>query len=217
MNIIILGDKFQKRMKSKGCMGLFKTKNMYRIVQQYQTIKKIFPIANMFYVYGFESKKLLNSLEKYQNLIRDVNFIYNDSYDKYNYGYSLSLVSNYLSDDTIICFGDTSLSNLHLLGIKDQFSKIIISNNTGELGCVISNSKIENVFYDLENPIEEIYFIKKQDISILKEILQNKSLGINNMFIFEIINKMIDKNVMFKPIQNNKTTLNKKIKSKYVI
>jgi choline kinase len=217
MNIIILGDKFQKRMKSKGCVGLFKTKNTYRIVEQYQTIKKIFPIANIFYIYGFESKKLLNSLEKYQNLIRDVNFIYNDNYNEYNYGYSLSLVSEHLRDDIIICFGDTSLSNLHLLGIKDQFSKIIISNNTSGLGCVISNSKIENIFYDLENPIEEIYFIKKQDSSILKEILDKKSLGINNMFIFEIINKMIDKNVVFKPIQNNKIILNKKIKNKYVI
>jgi hypothetical protein len=217
MNIIILGDKFQKRMKSKGCVGLFKNKNTYRIVQQYQTIKKIFPIASIFYVYGFESKKLLSSLEKYENLIKDVNFIYNDNYDKYNYGYSLTLASKHISDDTIICFGETSLSNLYLLSMKDEFSKIIISNNTNGLGCVISNSKIENIFYDLENPIEEIYFIKKQDTNILKEILKNKSLGINNMFIFEIINKMIDKNVMFKPIQNNKMNLNKKIKSKYVI
>jgi choline kinase len=217
MNIIILGDKFQKRMKSKGCMGLFKTKNIYRIVQQYQTIKKIFPKANVFYVYGFESKKLLNSLEKYQNLIRDVNFIYNENYNKYNYGYSLSLVNKYMSDDVIICFGDTMLSNLHLLSAKDECSKVLVGSNSNGLGCVITNSKIENIFYDLENQIEEIYFIKKRDTSILKEILKNKTLGINNMFIFEIINKMIDKNVVFKPIQNNKITLNKKIKNKYVI
>jgi choline kinase len=217
MNIIILGDKFQKKMKSKGCMGLFKIKNKYRIVEQYEIIKKIFPTANIFYIYGFESKKLLNSLQKYDDLVRDVSFIYNDRHDKYNYGYTLSLASEHINDDIIICFGDTTLSNINLLRVKDEYSKIIIGNNSNELGCVISNSKIENIFYDLENPIEEIYFIKKQDISILKQILENKSLGINNMFIFEIINQMIDKNVMFKPIQNNKINLNKKIKSKYVI
>ena len=39
MNIIVLGDKFQKRMKSKGCVGLIKINNKSIIQLQHKTIK----------------------------------------------------------------------------------------------------------------------------------------------------------------------------------
>jgi hypothetical protein len=46
-----------------------------------------------------------------------------------------------------------------------------------------------------------MYFIANKDIGKLKDILDQP---IKNMFIFEIINKMIDNNVSFQPLKIEK-------------
>jgi choline kinase len=203
MNIIILGDKFQKRMKSKGCVGLFRSDNDYLIIKQYKVLKKIFPQAKIIYVYGFEHKKLLITLDQYPAIKTDIELIYNADYDFYNYGASLEIAKNYLDDDTIIMFGDTIVDkNLFMkFDLKEQASQIIINNRSNnKLGCVINKLKIENIFYDLDNKIEEIYLFCKQDAKIMHTFLNNKSQAIKNMFIFEIVNQLIDMQVNIKPL-----------------
>lgn len=209
MNIIILGDKFQKRMKSKGSVGLLKIDRDYLIVKQYKSIRKFFPDAKIVYIYGFDSKKFLNTLEnEYQYIINDIEFIYNNHYDQHNYGYSLELAKDYLQEDILILFGYTILSNAILdeINTTEKVSKIFITNNKdNKLGCVINNSRIENIFYDLDNKLEEIYFITKHDSSLLRKILEDKKLVCKNMFIFEFINKLIDNNVHIKPVITTQT------------
>jgi choline kinase len=218
MNIVILGDKFQKRMKSKGCVGLFKHNNEYLIVKQYRVFKRFFPDCKIIYVYGFEHKKLLSVLSQYPNIIKDIELVYNIEYEQYNYGSSLRLVSNYLSDNTILLFGDTIIdtNTLTRININDAYSQIVINDNkANKLGCVINNSKIENIFYDLNNKIEEIYFLAQKDARLLQEILNKPSQNIKNMFVFELINNLIDRNVIIKPLHTNIKNYTKK-KTKYV-
>jgi choline kinase len=201
MNIIILGDKFQKRMKSKGCVGLFKSGNDYLIIKQYKMLKKIFPKAKIIYVYGFEHKKLLIALDEYPEIKQDIELVYNPDYDLYNYGASLHLVREYLNDDVIIMFGDAIIDKSLFVkfDLKQKTSQIIINNQSNnKLGCVVNQLKIENIFYDLDNRIEEIYLLCKQDAMILINFLNSKSQAIKNMFIFEIINKLIDMQVNIK-------------------
>ena len=64
MNIIILGDKYQKRMKSRGCVGLIKYNNKNIISHQYKTLHSIFPNANIIYVYGFDNKRFISYINK---------------------------------------------------------------------------------------------------------------------------------------------------------
>jgi len=201
MNIVILGDKFQKRMKSKGCVGLFKSGNDYLIIKQYKMLKKIFPKAKIIYVYGFEHKKLLIALDEYPEIKQDIELVYNPDYDLYNYGASLHLVREYLNDDVIIMFGDAIIDKSLFVkfDLKQKTSQIIINNQSNnKLGCVVNQLKIENIFYDLDNRIEEIYLLCKQDAMILINFLNSKSQAIKNMFIFEIINKLIDMQVNIK-------------------
>lgn len=218
MNIIILGDRFQKRMKSKGCVGLYKNNNTYLIIKQYKTLKKIFPDANIIYVYGFEHKKFLSSINQYDELLNNIQFVFNPNYELYNYGSSLQLVKEYLLEDTIILLGDLVLDYKIISRLKNdnKYSKVVITNKKNKLGCIVQNSKVENIFYDLDNFIEEIYYITKKDISSLKEILSSESVAIKNMFIFELLNKMIDSNVAIKALICSYQTINKN-KTKNVI
>jgi CTP:phosphocholine cytidylyltransferase-like protein len=220
MNIIILGDKFQKRMKSRGCVGLFKIGNDYLIIKQYKVLKKLYPDAKIIYVYGFEHKKFLNIIKQYSDVLEDIELVYNPNYELYNYGASLQLVKDRIKNDTIITFGDTIIDRrlFAQFDIGKRFSQIIVShNNKNKLGCIISSLKIQNLFYDLDNKIEEVFYFTKQDAKTLQKFLENNNLSIKNMFIFEIINKLIDMKMDIRPlIQNTKYKISK-MKRKNVI
>lgn len=205
MNVIILGDKFQKRMKSKGCVGLIKINNKTIIENQYKIIKNKFPKANIVYVHGFESKKFYNFISK-QNLIDNIIPIYNPEYIKYNSTYSLKIAEQYLNTDCLILFGDQLLNtNIFDNFERSEKSKVFINKNSkNRLGCTINdNNIIENITYDLENYLQEIYYFSQNDIRLVKELAINKLYY--NYFIFELVNKLIDNKVEIIPFNvNNK-------------
>lgn len=207
MNFIILGDKFQKRMKSKGCVGLIKINNKSIIQHQHKIIKQVFPQSNIVYVYGFESKRFHSFIHKNDQLNTDIVSVYNPHFEEYNNAYSLSLVQNFLNDPCIILFGDTIIS-------KKTFDKFIPQNGSqifvskkhkNRLGCIINDSKIENISYDLDNYLAEIYYLTKDHARMIKNLLGNK---INyNCFIFEIMNKLIDMDQTIYPFFSEHSSL----------
>ena len=189
MNCIIIGDRYQKGMKSKGCAGLIKFDKYHNIFQhQYTTIKKYFPKINIFYIGGFESKKLENFLQKHY---ADVRFIHNINFETSNDAYSLYLAKDILNNDTLILFGYTVFTKTTL----DKFNKnigsqIFMTNNQNDsIGCVINNNRIENISFDLPDTINDIYYIASKDIEYFKNKLDNKY---HNYFLFELLNDLID-------------------------
>jgi CTP:phosphocholine cytidylyltransferase-like protein len=216
MNCIILGDKFQKRMKSRGCVGLFKHNNKTIIQYQYQTIRELFPQAHIAYVCGFESKRFISFMEKkiipYDSKI---DIIHNKHYDKYNYGYSLSLARDYLNNDCLIMFGDQIINKntFHRFNPVEGSKVFLSKNNKNPLGCIIGDNKIENIAYDLDNFLCNIYYLCNQHTNLLKDMLTNSK--IYNYFIFEIINRMIDINNNISPLFiSHKESRLQKIKGK---
>lgn len=204
MKCIILGDKFQKRMKSKGCVGLIKINNSTNLVQhQCDVLTKYFPEADIIYVCGFEHKKLLNFLDKNPQLKNKLKIIYNQNYDIYNSAYSLYLTKEHLSDDCIILSGDHIIGNIFQKFSKLDHSQVFISrNNTKNLGCIINDSIIENIAHDLDNYLYDIYYISKNDIAQLYSHIDNKSN--HNCFVFELINKLIINNHKIYPFFTNR-------------
>lgn len=199
MNFIILGDKFQKRMKSKGCVGLIKINNKPLIEHQYSIIKESFPNAKIIYIHGFESKKFLSFIYKNNKIFKDLITIYNPNYDKYNHAYSLSLAKDYLIKDSYILFGDSVLHKKTFVGARDsQVSHVFINKKyKNKLGCIVNNSKITNIAYDLDNYLSDIYYISRTQSGVLTQILNPVNY---NCFIFELINIMIDMNQTIKPL-----------------
>lgn len=207
MNFIILADKYQKGMKSKGGLGLLKLNTRTNMIEhQYKQIKKVFPKAKIIYVYGFDSKKIETFLQekKYKDLIQ----IYNPNYDHHNFAYSLRLASDYLDKDCFITFGDVGFkSSIFNNFSKDNGSQIFINNKQKhKIGCVINDNRIMHISFDLGNYISQIYYISKKDAERLRQLTSQENL--KNYFFFEIINKLIDNNVGFYPfIKNNKNLI----------
>lgn len=206
MNFIILGDKYQKGMKSKGCVGLIKINKTQNIFEnQYKIIKALYPLANIIYIHGFESKKFTNFLTK--NQYSDIKHYYNDKYETNNQTFSLSFAQEFLNDDCFIMLGDNILSK----NIFNKFnpklgSQIFITNNSSnDIGCIINNNMIENISFDLDNRLNNLYYINKDAANFLASLVSNKKY--HNSFIFEMINKSIDIGLCFKPYYLNKKIL----------
>lgn len=208
MNFIIIGDKYQKGMKSKGCSGLIKINKTYNIFQnQYDNIKKIFPKANIVYVGGFESKKIENFLSKYYD---DVLFVNNREYESFNDGHSMFLAKEFLQSETFIMLGYTLLEirTFKKFNINLGSQLFITENSDSPIGCIITNNTINNITFDLPNYVEDIYYLSKPDSRSLHKLLQNNRY--KNYFMFELINQLIDTGVVIKPHFYKKTK-----KSKY--
>jgi hypothetical protein len=202
MNFIILGDKYQKGMKSKGCVGLIKiNKNDNLFENQYRTIKEFDPSANIIYVYGFESKKFINFINKHSYALE---LLYNDKYETNNQTFSLSLAKNFLNNDCFIIFGDNILKKTMFNKFNTKLgSQIFISSGLdSNIGCIIHNNAIENISFDLDNKLTNIYYVNQVTASRISDLISDQKY--HNSFIFEIINKIIDTGTIFKPYFMNK-------------
>lgn len=220
VDIIILGSKPIKGMKSKGPLsdvGILKNQTL--IENQIKNIKKKININKIFYVGGYRFADLL----KHQN----INYINNSQYDIKNNGYSLKLaLAQSNADRVLIIFNKVILSHNIFHFFNFNYSQIFISDYIDySVGSTLNNSSIINLFYNLDNKCCGIYYITGHELKCLKEICLRDN--IDNVFIFEIINRTIDmggnyrfnkvtnKNSIF--IVNNNKTLEyiKKYANKY--
>ena len=181
-------------MKSKGCAGLTpynKRANLFQ--QQCSSIKKIFPKSDILYVYGYDSKRFGSFLENHTQ--DDTYYILNKEYPIYNHGHSLYLARDKISqsDECLILLGyDPILPKEIGVAKKHKKSSAIIDlKKKSKLGCILDKEtrSINHIFFDLDNHISNIYFLKQPEITILQELLENDN--VHNMFLFEIMNNII--------------------------
>lgn len=205
MKCIILGDKYEKGMKSKGCSGLLPVNTKVNLLEhQYKTIKKAFPNCQIIYIYGYESKKINDYFKK-----KDCNiqFVKNELYEDTGYATSLNLANQYMDGDCFILSGNIKYSSKSLQEINRKNSQIIVNTKQPyKLGCSVDENMIADmIVYGADNYLTNCYFVKKHDIDIMKFLLSDKN-NLNN-FIFEIVNKMIEHGVEFEI--NNTNSKNK--------
>jgi choline kinase len=208
MNCIILADKFDRGMKSRGCCGLVPVSNTKVLIQdQYNKLKKVFPECKIIYIYGHESKKI-EHFYKTSNL--DIVLTKNDIYNTRGYGYSLFLAEKYIKDNCLILSGSRKFSTEILKTIDHNSSQIFTNKKIKyKLGChVIKENQAKQICYDAENYISDLYYINEKDVDILKHLVKDSN-NYNN-FVFEIINKMINHGVNFQIKNiNSKNKFNK--------
>lgn len=192
MNTIIIADKFQKRMKSKGCVGLIKDKkNKTFVEKQYAILNDAFHIKQIAYIYGFDGKRFESFFLKNEDSLSGLYPIYNPNYEKYNTGFSLSFVAKFLEDECMILFGDTNITKQTFKNFDNQQSQLFLcsSSNSG-LGCVIQDDYVRHISYQLDNTLSEIYYLNKEAAFGLSRIVATNKF--NQYFLFELINKLID-------------------------
>jgi CTP:phosphocholine cytidylyltransferase-like protein len=200
MNCIILGDKYNKGMKSKGCCGLIKFNNKLTILEnQYHILKSIFPTINIVYIYGFEDKRFIDFVLKRK---LEITPVLNSNYNKYNQSYSLYLAKNFLQESSIILGGYVTLNKpmIKKINKKENYSQIFLSDTEKRdniPGCIVVDDSIKNFSFNLSNNIKEIYYLNRSTSRLLQSILKEDTY---NYFLFELMNKIIAKKHILQPI-----------------
>lgn len=205
MNCVILADKIFKGIKSKGWVGSLPVNSQSSLIDhQLKVIEKQFPRCKIFYVYGFDSKKVENYLHK---IHKDVTFVNNEEYNKYGQIYSIYKVIDLIEKECLFLNGDLVLQPSMFKNFNKRYSQIFVNNkSSSELGASIDEkNNVQHISYGLDNLVTNMFFINEKSINNFKKNVENWNY--RNYFCFEIINKMIEQGNNFKAQQINRSNL----------
>jgi choline kinase len=198
IDAIIIVPEITKGMKSVGSKSLLRIrKSKYILDYQIEQISSVSKKIRIHIATGFDNEKIKKAVNKYNN----VNICHNDEYEATNYGKSLEILVKSLPENSkglfILCSGILfKKQTLHHTNFKNN-SKIFLLNKPKinfNIGCN-QNTEDDYLFYDLPETWSECVFLNKNAIKILQQQIELQN--ISQMYIFEIINLLISKNVYF--------------------
>lgn len=206
IDILLISPEITKGMKSIGSKCLLPLrKNLTVIEYQISQLQKIKPSKITINI-GFDAEKIKKTLNRYKTINYLVNKNYQDtnqsdnliSYIKKNSPKSLLIINNG------ILIKNNIISKKYLSGECKIFLLNKFKNNF-EIGCS-ETKKTEYLFYDMPEPWSEIFYLNEEAISLLAKY---DSEIFSQMYLFETINFLLQKNVNFKKVYINKTHISK--------
>lgn len=219
INIVFLCHEITKGMKSFGPKALIpvgkKNKTIPLIIKQINNVIKNYKDNEykLHVVVGFEHERVVKALK---DVAANVNII---RYDKYHTTNSSGAVIHCLKqigggnflfiDNGIVISYKPSNLNKSIIPIIKQNSDI---DNTFGIGATISDNRIEYLFYDLPTKWSEIIYLSKSDYDLILDLCSKKSL--DHMFLFEMINFLIESKLKFFTDYINNTKITKIINYK---
>jgi len=198
---ILLVSDITKGMKSIGSKALLEvSKNLTVIDYQIQYLKRFYYPVNIYICTGFEHDKIVKKTSKYKN----ITYVYNPDYDDDNQSGSLiKCLQEYSINNAIII--NNGILPLDKLTIDILYSSIPITSKDPktqfDIGCNDTN-QIKYLFYDLPNRWLEFAYLNKQTIEKIIELYKDKKY--NKLFLFELLNILMDHGVDLKATVINK-------------
>jgi hypothetical protein len=205
-NALIICPEITKGMKSVGSKSLVKLKRNLTVIEyQISQLQKIRPLSITLSI-GFDAEKIQQTLYRH----RSVRFITNNQYINTNHGKSLiEYIDKYQPKDLlVISSGILIKNNLISKRYLHNNSKIFILNkskNNFSVGCS-SSPDIQYLFYDMPESWSEIVYLNNEAINSLQSY---DPAIFHQMYLFEIINMLLTKNLPFDKIYIKKNDIMK--------
>lgn len=197
MDILIIAPEITKGMKSIGSKALLKIKQSISVIEyQINEIKKYNSQSVITIVSGFEHDKIL---KLYSNT-KNINIVYNPDYATTNHGASLSIFLDQLKkNQNLLVITNGVLFKNNPFKIKSTH------NHNSQIYCInkpktnfdigyIGESSIEYLFFDLPNKWTECVMFNSSALDAIKNIDKQR---ISQMYLFEIINLLIEQKIHF--------------------
>ena len=194
LSVIIPAAGIGSRMKSYGPKPLIKVGSQSLVRRQIEILRDCFYSPEIVVVSGYESCKVMNSLPN--SIIK----IENERYSETNVSRSIALgLRACTREKVLIVYGD-------LLFNKDTFKNINLASSClfidesgcmtkDEVGCNISNKKVQYLIPDIENKWAQIMYLKGRELELFSKNVFNRDN--DRKFGFEIINNCIEKGASF--------------------
>lgn len=194
-SVILLCSGQSKKMSSYGSRSLLRIGSDYLISKQINTVRQVYPRAEIICVLGYES-------ERVYKLLRDlkVKCIFNDNYKETS---SLkSIIYGIRQVTTNRCFiihGDIYFQADDLkFALKDSTALVNYSNSK-EVTVNIQNNEILQFGYGFGAAWQKIIFFNKKATDLMKDVLLNDADF--KRLDFELFNHLLDKEIVIKPYQ----------------
>lgn len=208
IDILLISPEITKGMKSTGPKCLLSLrKNLTVIEYQISQLQKIKP-SKMTLNIGFEYEKILRTLYRYKT----IDYLINEKYDTTNQASNLiSYIKKYNPSQLLVYSSGLLIKNNII--IKNELyhngsCKLLILNKNKhnfDIGC----SNMPNpdyLFYDMPESWAEICYLNRQAIEVLADC---KESTFEQMYLFEAINVLLQKNIVFDKIYINKSNVMK--------
>ena len=190
-----------KRMKSYGPKALIPIKYGQNILQRQLSIMDETLVSyNLILICGFEAEKMISSSPA--GAIKVENELYEDTNIARSVAIGLRSIPN--CDRLLLVNGDLVFSKNAISSIDYSRSSILASNDymsDNEVGCIVnSRGNLENMMYDLPKKWAQIAYFQDKELDMLRSIACNRKN--RKMFMFEIINKIIEEGGIFKCVED---------------
>lgn len=207
IDILIITPEITKGMKSIGSKCLLPLrKNLTVIEHQITQIQKIIKHGNVTINIGFDYEKIMQKMRKHKN----IQYLINTRYEDTNQGNNIILYINQHNPKKLLVLSSGLLIKDGAFDKKylnDECSIFMLNKQKHNftIGSAASN-EIEYLFFDLDEPWSEIVYFNETAINILKSY---DPKIFEQMYLFEIINFLISKNIKFNKFYINKSQIMK--------
>jgi hypothetical protein len=199
INALILVPEITKGMKSIGSKSLLEIKKKLSVLDyQIQSIRNIDKNIKISICTGFDSEKITNTIsDNYEN----INYIYNEQYKTTNQAHSIKIyLEQYDNCEKLLIVSNGVLFKDKCItkNMLTNECKVFILNKTREnfnLGCS-EQQHFEYLFYDLPELWSECIYLNKEALTVLRNLFTSNYT--TQMYLFELINEMINNNIPFK-------------------
>ena len=196
-SIIIPAAGSGRRMKSYGPISLVQIKpNVTLVDYQLKAIRKKLRPKEIIIVVGYHANKIMNYLPN------DIIKVENERYEHTNVVRSIGMALRACTtNNVLIIYGDLAFNDATLEIDHLERSAVITDNSNitsaDEVGCVIHEDKIENIFYNIEPRWAQVVYIREPVLSVFKKICWDANKA--KYFGYEVLNELLTRNIV---IQN---------------
>lgn len=200
-NAILLASDITRGMKSIGSKALLHINKSHTVIEcQIQYLKRYYSPINIYICTGFEHEKVIRITNKYKN----IHYIYNNNYETENQVGSLvnCLKVGNITNTIVI---NNGILLLDKIPTNKNITSIFITNKLPKTQFDVGSSSevdIKYLFYDLPNKWLECMVLNQECIQKILAI--SEKIPYKKLFLFEMINMLIEHEIDLKTIKIDK-------------
>lgn len=198
--IIIYGSRFNESMKSFGPKCLYKDKFGKPMLEtQIKSIRQIYPKSDIIITGGYQIEKVL----KFKS--DNIRVVENQFYNETNEVEDVRLALNNTNSKHIITISSDLIFNKYAVSNLTTNPTLVFDSKMqlrdSELGITVINKKVERIDLVLdEKKWCHISFFENRSLYLLNKLCNKTN---NKLFLFEIINQIINDGCIFNGIEPN--------------
>lgn len=196
LTAIILYTDVIKGCKTKKCRSVYNiTKKTTIIQEQIKSIRKIHRNTEIIVVAGKGFKDIEQTLQA--NKIKNVKLVHEKNHGEINQAKVLLDIIDKMkiSNNIMLIIGEILFKNISYKSLKNTTTWLIDKKRDNfDVNCRTENDKAQYFFYDLPNEKQwsEMLFINSDTVDAIKSMWRSKENSLRNIFIFELLNRIIE-------------------------